>query len=57
MNVCLLMCTAYELVIAPQFEQKLASIKMSLRDRMRFYKLQVNPNGSQLGMLDRRRCF
>lgn len=31
-----------------QFDQKLAALQISLRDRMRFYKLAVEPQGSQI---------
>lgn len=31
-----------------QFDQKLAALQISLRDRMRFYKLAVEPQGTQI---------
>jgi len=34
--------------IALQFDAKLAAITISLRDRMRFYKLRVTPNATKI---------
>jgi hypothetical protein len=32
----------------PQFDAKIAAITISLRDRMRFYKLKVTPNAANI---------
>lgn len=32
----------------PQFDNKIASITVSLRERMRFYKLRVTPNAASI---------
>lgn len=36
------------LVFHQKFEKKLAAISVSLRDRMRFYKLRVTPNAATI---------
>lgn len=47
MNLCAIICHVRRLITS-QFDAKVAAITVSLRDRMRFYKLRVTPNATRI---------